>query len=299
MIELQRQHKSVMLQESIDGLQIQPNQWYVDATFGRGGHTQAIIKAGGNCIAFDWDTEAIEFGQTQFIREQEEQKLLLIHASFEQLYHELHKLSPEQQHPSGILFDFGTSTEQLTSAERGFSVHDDGPLDMRMDTRLGVQAKDLLGAVPEAQLADLFREYGGEEESRGVAKAIKRSKEPITTTKQLTEIILRAKHRQSGHLHPATKVFQALRIAVNSELTAIELVLPQALDVLKPGGRIVTIAFHDGEDRLAKLAMRNWEAAGKGHCITGKPLSPSAEELKINPRARSAKLRVFEKTNTQ
>ncbi len=295
MFEIDRQHKSVMLQESIQALRVQPDCWYIDATFGRGGHTQAIIKAGGKVIALDWDSEAIAYGQTQFIRELEEKKLLLIHASFEQLYSELHKLTPEQQHPSGILFDFGTSTEQLTSAKRGFSVHDDGPLDMRMDTRLGVQAKDLLAVVPEAQLASLFHEYGGEDESRSVAKAIKRATEPITTTKQLTEIIIKAKRRQSGHLHPATKVFQALRIAVNSELVAIEQALPQALEIIKPGGRIVTIAFHDGEDRLAKIAFRKWESEHKGNSITGKPLSPSDTELKNNPRARSAKLRIFEK----
>ncbi len=296
MIKLDRQHKSVLLAESVAALQVQPDHWYVDATFGRGGHTQAILKAGGKVLAFDWDAEAITYGQTMFIRELEEQRLLLIHSNFEYLEAELKKLAPEQKRPSGFLFDFGTSTEQLTSSERGFSVHDDGPLDMRMDTRLGVQAKDLLAAVPEVQLADLFFKFGGEEESRGVAKAIKRHKEPITTTKQLTEIISRAKKRHGGHLHPATKVFQALRIAVNSELTAIEQALPEALTAVKPEGRIVTIAFHDGEDRLVKFAFRDWEAKNMGTSITSKPITASADELNHNPRARSAKLRIFEKS---
>lgn len=284
-----------MLTEAVAALNIQPHHWYVDATFGRGGHTQAIIKAGGKVIAFDWDSEAIAFGQMRFVRELEEQNLLLIHASFDQLSTELSKLSQSQQHPAGILFDFGTSTEQLTSADRGFSVHDNGPLDMRMDTRLGVQAKDILAAVPEAQLAQLFIEYGGEEEARKIAKAIKHSREPITTSQQLSELVAKTKRKLSGHLHPATKVFQALRIAVNSELTAIEQALPQALAVLANNGRIVTIAFHDGEDRIAKQAFKAWEAAGTGKQITHKPETPSSEELAHNPRARSAKLRIFEK----
>lgn len=289
-------HKTVLLKEAINGLQVVKGGWYVDATFGRGGHTDKILAKGANCLAFDWDTEAISYGTAQFAAELENHSLILVHANFEHLLTEIEKFPKIRSKILGVLFDFGTSTEQLTSSARGFSVHEDGPLDMRMDTRLGVQAKDLLAVIPENQLADLFKDYGGEEEARAIARAIKKSIVPIQTTSQLRELILKIKRRQSGHLHPATKVFQALRIAVNSELSAIEAALPQALSILSTRGRIVTIAFHDGEDRIAKSTFREWQQLEKGNVLTPKPITPSSEELAINPRARSAKLRIFEKS---
>ena len=197
--------------------------------------------------------------------------------------------------PQGILFDFGTSADQLTSGTRGFSFLEDGDLDMRMDTRLGVTAKDLLAVLPEKQLAQLFIEFGGEHESKAIAHAIKAAKAPITTTFQLAQLVERTKRERRGHLHPATKVFQALRIAVNSELDEIALALPQALEVVAAGGIIATIAFHEGEDRLAKVAMKTWAQENKGEILTDKPVVASEAEVERNSNSRSAKLRVFRK----
>lgn len=287
-------HRPVLLNETINGLDVQTGKWYLDATFGRGGHTAAILANGGNVIAFDWDAEAINYGKTTFAQELQDKRLILIHSSFGKLKEEIQKLE-NIENIMGILFDFGTSTEQLTSGERGFSFLEDGDLDMRMDTRLGVTAKDLLAVLPEKQLAGLFFEFGGEHQAKAIARAIKASRTPITTTKQLAELVEGVKHERRGHLHPATKVFQALRIAVNSELDEISAALPQALDVVAPQGIIATIAFHEGEDRIAKDAFRDWAAANKGEQLTKKPITASETELVENTQARSAKLRLFRK----
>ena len=288
-------HQPVLLLEAIDALNIQPNHWYIDGTFGRGGHTQAILKKEGNVIAFDADREAIEYGNQQFAKQIQSEQLILIHANFRELEKELSTRRPEII--SGILFDFGTTVDQLKSESRGFSFESDSELDMRMDDRLGVKAKDLLALIDERQLANLFIEFGGEESAKAIAREIvyQRQKKPITSTKQLITIIERIKKGRRSHLHPATKVFQALRMAVNSELENIEDVLPQALETVKPGGRVVTISFHEGEDRIAKQFMKNWEEQGRGKQLTKKPIEPSEAELQINPRARSAKLRIFVK----
>lgn len=287
-------HQPVLLHEAIDALNIRPDHWYIDATFGRGGHTSEILKKQGKVIAFDTDREAIEYGSQRFAKQIESGQLLLIHANFRELEKELNTRRPEII--SGILFDFGTTVDQLKSETRGFSFEHDSELDMRMDDRLGVKAKDLLALIDEKQLADLFIEFGGEESAKAIAREIVylRQKKPITTTKQLITIIERIKKGRRSHLHPATKVFQALRMAVNSELDNIEDVLPQALKTVNRGGRIVTISFHEGEDRIAKHFMKNWEEQGRGQQLTKKPIEPSEEELQTNPRARSAKLRIFE-----
>lgn len=287
-----------MPQEVLQFLNPQPECWYLDATFGSGGHTALLLKAGARVIALDWDLKAITAGQDRFREQIEAGQLLLIHAPFSQLTDTLTRLKKEQkmtEQVSGCLFDFGTSTMQLLSHERGFTFHKDGPLDMRMDTRLGVTAADLLAALPEKQLAQLFKDFGGEEQAGSIAKAIKLQKNAPTTTTELVKIIESVKRRQRSHLHPATKVFQALRIAVNTELDEIATALPQALQSLKPTGVLVTIAFHEGEDRIVKHTLRDWEAAGEGVSITKKPHTPNPEEVQINPRARSAKLRAFQK----
>lgn len=292
-----KKHQPVLLTETINGLEIKPGEWYLDATFGRGGHTQAMLDQGAHVIAFDWDQESIEYAQEHFKNEIENKKLVLVHSSFAGLAQETKMIQAQHNIPAirGILFDFGTSADQLTSGARGFSFLEDGDLDMRMDTRLGVTAKDLLAVLPEKQLAEMFIEFGGEHEAKAVARAIKNSSTPITTTSQLATVVERAKHERRGHLHPATKVFQALRIAVNSELDEIAAALPQALEVVAPGGIIATIAFHEGEDRLAKNAMRTWEQNKQGESITNKPVVASAEELEQNSNSRSAKLRLFRK----
>ena len=291
-------HITVMLTDAVEALQIKSGQWYIDGTFGRGGHTQEILNAGGNVIAFDFDKQAIEYGQEKFADEIKNGQLILIRENFSHLadtvltFKEKHSISKI----SGILFDFGTSTEQLTSKERGFSFEGDGPLDMRMDQRLGVQAKDLLAIIPEKQLAELFSVMGGERDAKRIARAIKKSPEPITTIEQLRKVILQNKHvKKNQKIHPATKVFQALRIAVNTELDNIIEMIPQALNLLENNGRIVTIAFHEGEDRIIKHTFKNWESRNLGYLTTKKPLSPSDAEQEKNPRSRSAKMRVFVK----
>lgn len=288
-------HQPVLLQETIEALTIEPGNLYVDATFGRGGHTREILNHGGKVIAFDHDQEAIEYGTAEFEKELTTNYLLLIRESFIKLEQELKTRGIEQV--DGVLFDFGTSVDQLTSQDRGFSFESDSPLDMRMDDRLGVTASDLLAILPEKQLAQLFIEYGGEEQSRAIAKRIVkvREKTPITSTRQLAQLVFEVKGGRFGHLNPATKVFQALRIAVNTELDNIEQGLPPALNVVKSGGRIVTIAFHEGEDRIAKQLFKNWEEHGKGENLTKRPIQPSEVEMKDNPRSRSAKLRIFKK----
>ena len=288
-------HITVFLEDAVEALGVQKGRWYIDATFGRGGHTRKILDEGGKVIAFDVDQDAIEYGQRIFASEIAPGDLILIRENFSKLASVIESLKEDGQvnEISGVLFDFGTSTQQLMSESRGFSFDGDGPLDMRMDDRLGVQAKDLLALVPANQLEQLFREYGGEESARKIARAIKDSHEPIVTSKQLSDLIVKIKGPQKGKLHPATKVFQALRIAVNTEIESIKTSLPQALEVIENEGRIVTIAFHEGEDREVKNTFKKWEEDGRGENLTKKPISPSEEELAQNPRSRSAKMRIF------
>jgi 16S rRNA (cytosine1402-N4)-methyltransferase len=295
-------HISVLKTEALEALAVQPNEWYIDATFGRGGHTRAILEQGGNVMAFDCDATAIAFGEEHFAAEISAGQLILVHQNFDRLETEWNNRQTASAllKPAGIFFDFGVSSPQIDTPERGFSFLHDGPLDMRMDERLGVQAKDLLAVLPEKQLAEIFWLYAGEEQSRRLAKAIKnaQAKRPFTTTTGLADFIAKIKPR-TGHLHPATKVFQALRIAVNSEMQSIESALPQALQVVRSGGRIVTISFHEGEDRIAKHLFQDWEKSGQGQQLTKKAVMPGEDEQQQNNRSRSAKLRIFEKTQTQ
>ncbi|MCB9812810.1 MAG: 16S rRNA (cytosine(1402)-N(4))-methyltransferase RsmH [Pseudomonadales bacterium] len=289
------QHITVLLNEATKALQVKKNHWYIDATFGRGGHTQKILEEGGKVIAFDVDQEAIEFGKKMFGSSIKPGNLILVRENFANISSIISSLREDGQIEDidGILFDFGTSTQQLKSNERGFSFEGDGELDMRMDNRLGVKAKDLLALIPTNQLEELFREFGGENDARRIAKAIKNSPHPITTTKELSNLIINIKGRQQGKLHPATKVFQALRIAVNTEIENIMMVLPQALELLNSEGRIVTIAFHEGEDREVKNTFKLWEQEEKGENLSKNPIIPTNEEIKGNSRSRSAKMRIF------
>lgn len=288
-------HRPVMLNETIEALMIKPGSNYVDATFGRGGHTRKMLEEGARVYAFDHDQEAVEFAEKEFAAEIESKKLTIIRANFSEIKSEL--LHRQIEQVAGILFDFGTSVDQLTSQDRGFSFDSDAPLDMRMDDRLGVKAADLLGALSERELTQLFWEYGGEEMSRGIAKQIvyRRKQRPINTTTDLVKVVMSVKQGPRGKIHPATKVFQALRIAVNMEMESIEASLPSALEILEPQGRLVTIAFHDGEDRIVKHVFKNWELENLGTRIGHKAITPSEVEIRDNPRSRSAKLRIFEK----
>ncbi len=296
----QPQHQPVLLAEALKGLNVTPDAWYVDGTFGRGGHTAAILKAGGRVLAFDIDQLAIEYGEQQFAAAINQGSLILVRENFDQLEKVL--LSQKQisaAELAGFLFDFGTSADQLLAADRGFSFESDHLLDMRMDQRLGVTANDLLNVLPEKQLMALFEEYGGEHEARSIAKAIKRTQAEQNgqlncTGRELAAIITRVKRERGGKLHPATKVFQALRIAVNQELESIHSVLNQVARLARPGSRLVTIAFHEGEDRIVKRILIEWEKRHRGERLNKEVIIPTTAEIAANPRSRSAKMRIFE-----
>ena len=293
-------HISVLAKEAIEALQVQPKAWYIDATFGRGGHTHSILEQEGKVVAFDFDQQAITYGLEKFSDQIAGGKLILVHENFAHVDRIINDLQRRNQigEISGALFDFGTSIEQLTDQQRGLSFAGSAELDMRLDQNLAVKAKDLLAVLTDKQLMQVFSEYGGEHNARSIAKAIVRSRNqgnPVTTTDQLVTIIQKVKGPQRGKIHPATKVFQALRIAVNDELTNIQKSLPLTLEVLEPGARIATIAFHEGEDRIVKQLFRSWEASRKGTQPIKKPIVPTKQEQNRNPRSRSAKLRIFEK----
>lgn len=281
-----------MLKEAISYLNIKPNHWYIDCNLGGGGHTEGILQAGGNVLGIDLDPDAIqEVAKKNF----PSGRLILVNDNFSHLSHITH--ISHTPSPCGVLFDLGVSSYQLEKPERGFSFNVDAPLDMRMDPNLNVTAADLLNILPEKELSKLFWEYGEENFAKPIARKIaeQRKVKKIETTTDLVQIIFLVKRSGKEKIHPATKVFQALRIAVNDELNNFQDALPQALDILQPGGRLVTISFHSLEDRIAKEFFRNEEEKGSIKILTQKPLEPTEEEVSKNPRSRSAKLRAAEK----
>jgi len=301
-----------MLKEVIDLLQCRPGGTYVDATVGLGGHSQAIlecIQPGGQLIGIDRDKESLEKAQVRLRRHSE--SLRLLHDNFKNLPLILNNLTSRPV--DGILVDLGVSSYQLTAPERGFSFQSDAKLDMRMDRTQQWTAADLVNNLPETELADLIYRYGEERLSRRIAAAIvqERTRTPITRCSQLAEVISRVlKARGHQTIHPATRTFQALRIAVNEELEGLEGFLSRSFDFLRPGGRLVVIAFHSLEDRIVKRVFR--KLAGQCVCeappelctcprqalanlITHRPMTPRPEELASNPRSRSARLRSLER----
>jgi len=299
-------HKPVMLNEVLDCFHVEPNNLYLDATFGRGGHTKEILKLGGSVVAFDQDLEAVEFAHQEFSKQIEDGQLTIIHSNFDDLEKQTKHLPVGQADAAiftGILFDFGTSQDQIRAPQRGFSFDRlDSPLDMRMNQELSVTASDLLAVLTKKQLEKMFIELGGENRivAKKVACAIDRYRKPdrsnrVETVGELVGIVEKYQHRHS-RLHPATKIFQALRIAVNSELECIKVALPQAFKLLKNSGKIITIAFHQGEDVIIKHQFSDWEKEKLGEIIFNKPLKPSLEEIQKNPSSRSAKLRAFKKS---
>lgn len=289
-------HKPVFLQEAITHLNVLPKGCYIDGTFGRGGHSKEILAAldaEGCLLALDKDPEAIDaaklFNDSRFSIEQ---------CSFEEL-HVIAEKKGISGKVDGILLDFGVSSPQIDNPERGFSFMRDGPLDMRMDPTQGLSAAAWLASENETVIADTLWLYGEERHSRRIAKAICRERDlaPITQTGQLAEIIAKAHPRWEKGQHAATRSFQAIRIHVNRELEAIQLVLPQAIEILAKGGRLVTITFHSLEDRLVKRTLRRFmeKAAGVKVKRITKAIKPSEAEVKENPRSRSATLRVIEK----
>ena len=306
------EHISVMRNEVLDLFQCKPGGIYVDATVGLGGHSQGIlerIQPGGLLIGIDRDRESLDKAQVRLKPFSGSYRLL--HDNFKNLSLILNNLATRPV--DGILLDLGVSSYQLLSSERGFSFQSDEMLDMRMDRSQQWTAADLVNNISEAELADIIYRFGEERLSRRIAAAIvqERSRAPITRCAQLADIISRA-FRVRGHqgIHPATRTFQALRIAVNEELEGLEELLLEAFGFLRSGGRIVVIAFHSLEDRIVKRAFR--KLAGQCVCdappelctcprqalaclLTHRPMTPSPEELAANPRARSARLRALER----
>lgn len=294
---MDKYHIPVMLSEVLANLNIKPGSWYIDCNLGGGGHTEGILKAGGNVLGIDLDPEAINEVTQKHKSFIESGKLILVQDNFSHLSHitQITHISPIQ----GVLFDLGVSTHQLDTPERGFSFNTDAPLDMRMNPNTqAVTAADLINALHEGELTKLFQKLGEENFAKPIARKIveERKNKIIETTDELARIILSVRRRTpADRTHPATRIFQALRIAVNDELGSLRDTLPQALEVLAPKGRLVVISFHSLEDRIVKEFFKDEEEKCSIKIITQKPITPTEEEVEVNPRSRSGKLRVAEK----
>ncbi|MCZ6804552.1 MAG: 16S rRNA (cytosine(1402)-N(4))-methyltransferase RsmH [Proteobacteria bacterium] len=313
-------HKPVLLNEVIEALNIRAEGYYIDGTFGRGGHSREILKRlgpKGRLLAFDKDPDAVMSAGIDFVQDE---RFEIIQGSFTMLMQQVKRHKAVAQ-VAGVLFDFGVSSPQLDDTERGFSFRFDAPLDMRMNPDEGQSVAAWLNTASETEIADVIYEYGEERASRRIAKSIinARAENPVTTTTQLAELVRKSAPSRKGpkkknakkinEIHPATKTFQALRIFINHELDEIKEVLPQAVDVLCPGGRLAAISFHSLEDRIVKRFMRN-ESMPKETLpelpiipdyrdvklkLIGKKRRATDQEIKDNPRARSATLRVAER----
>jgi 16S rRNA (cytosine1402-N4)-methyltransferase len=291
-------HAPVLFEEAMELLRVRPGSTVVDCTLGLGGHASGIARllgAKGHLIGFDRDPEALALGKEKLDQVSEElgseaPQVTLIGEAFSSAPMHLKAGSVD-----GLLADFGVSSLQLDEARRGFSFMADGPLDMRMDARSGPTAEQVVNEANERELADLVYEYGEERRSRRIARAIVRGR-PVTTTGQLARIVASAAPpMKQGHIHPATRTFQALRIYVNRELDEIKALMEAAPRLLKPSGRLVVISFHSLEDRIAKDSFREGARQGIWEVLTRKPVTAGEEEVDRNPRSRSAKLRAGER----
>ncbi len=297
-------HIPVLYREALEALQLRDGGRYVDATLGGAGHAKGILEEtapSGQLLGLDADPAAIERGE-QFLQAYKE-RVTLVCANFIELQSVAHQ---RNFYPvNGILFDLGLSSFQLADAERGFSLRTDGPLDMRFDPQQSTTAADLVNTLPERELAQILWEYGEERLSRRIARAVV-AQRPLRTTGELAELIVQVMPRQK-RLHPATRTFQALRIAVNDELQALRDALAQAVDLLAPLGRVVVISFHSLEDRIVKHFFRReardcicpsesffctCDHRATLSIINKKPITPQPKEREENPRSRSAKMRV-------
>lgn len=301
-------HISVLYHEIIAALAPKPSGKYIDGTVGAGGHAWGILNASqpdGKLLGFDLDPQALVIANQRLSLFKE--RFSLVQASYTQMQVEAHKLG--WFFVNGILLDFGVSSMQLDSIERGFSFRFDGPLDMRFGENEQRSAAELVNQLSESELAKILWEFGEERYSRKIARMICENR-PLQTTFQLAQLVERAYGKSKSHIHPATRTFQALRIAVNQELTSIEKVIPTAITLLNPGGRLAVISFHSLEDRIVKTIFHreskdcicppeqlictcNHKASIKE--LSRKPIVPSQSEKEANARARSAKLRVIEK----
>ncbi|WP_137937730.1 16S rRNA (cytosine(1402)-N(4))-methyltransferase RsmH [Chitinivorax sp. B] len=304
-------HRTVLLQEAVDALAIKPDGIYVDGTFGRGGHSRLILSRlgpNGRLISFDKDLQAIAEAHTI-----DDTRFTIVHNGFTHLERELAQLGIEVV--DGVLLDLGISSPQVDDGSRGFSFRFDAPLDMRMDTTRGVTAAEWLATAPEQEIYRVIKEYGEERFAKQIARKIVavRTERAITTTRQLAEVVASCVRSREPGQDPSTRSFQAIRIHVNQELEELSLVLPQAMRLLRAGGRMSVISFHSLEDRIVKRFMK--DAANEDDMpsrlpiraadlkkppmhIIGKPIRPSEDEVKANSRARSAILRVAERTES-
>jgi 16S rRNA (cytosine1402-N4)-methyltransferase len=302
-------HTPVLLNETLQGLKIRSNGVYIDCTFGRGGHSRAILDQlgeDGSLLAFDRDPDAIAAVDRQLL---DDPRFTLVHGSYTKL-EETVKAMKLTKKVDGIFLDLGVSSPQLDNASRGFSFLRDGDLDMRMDNSHGMTAAEWLNQAPMEEIANVFYEYGEERFSRRIARVIveQRDAAPITRTTQLADLVASAIPRKEKGKHPATRTFQAIRIFINRELEELDAVLTQAMNVLAANGRLLVISFHSLEDRLVKRFMRDQsrgveipreipvthDVFKSKLTIVGKPVRCQPDEIKNNPRARSAVLRIAE-----
>ncbi|HLL77328.1 MAG TPA: 16S rRNA (cytosine(1402)-N(4))-methyltransferase RsmH [Pyrinomonadaceae bacterium] len=310
-------HRPVLLGESLGLLEPRRGGLFVDATLGLGGHSEAILEASAETrvVGLDRDREALAFASERLSRFGS--RFRAVHSDFREIARVLAQLGESEA--SGVLADLGVSSLQFDSPARGFSFRHDAPLDMRMDAEGDEEtAAELLARLPEDEIARVIFEYGEERRSRRIARWIVERREqgrPVETTKELADLVTRAVgHKRTDRVHPATRTFQALRVAVNRELEGLDAFLETTVDLLQPGGRLAVISFHSLEDRVVKRTLRR--LAGRCECdprlprcqcgarraveiLTRRPVAPSGQELEENPRARSAKLRAAEKLGTQ
>ncbi|MFZ8986486.1 MAG: 16S rRNA (cytosine(1402)-N(4))-methyltransferase RsmH [Steroidobacteraceae bacterium] len=306
--EVGREHVPVLLEETLEALAVKGDGFYVDATYGRGGHAEAVLARLGNrgtLLVIDRDPEAVACAREHIGRDP---RVTVVHADFASLDTALEAVGRQ---PDGILLDLGVSSPQLDTPGRGFSFQRQGPLDMRMDPGTGQSAAEWLAEVDERELAMVIARYGEERFARRIARAIvgARAVHPIADTAELARVVAAAVPRREPGKHPATRTFQALRIHVNDELGQLERVLPRAMAALAPGGRLAVISFHSLEDRMVKRFLRDqsrddpaWaglpvvpEAARARLRLVGRAVFPGEEEVRRNPRARSAVLRAAER----
>ncbi len=301
-------HTTVLLNEAVEALQVKPDGVYVDCTFGRGGHSRLILEklgANGRLVALDKDPAAVAAGQAIT-----DSRFIMVHSGFAHLAEVMRGLSVKKI--DGVLLDLGMSSPQLDDEQRGFSFRFNAPLDMRMDTSSGQTAAEWLATVDEGLLEEVIRDYGEERFAKQIARALvaARQEQPIITTHRLSEIVAQTVRTREPGKNPATRTFQAIRIYLNQELEEIAQVLPQCMDFLKPGGRIVVISFHSLEDRMVKHFLRDMAQGDKlphklpiraaeipqGRLrLVGKAVRATPQEVAANPRARSAVMRVSER----
>lgn len=291
-------HKSVLLEEAINALNIKPGEKYIDTTFGGGGHTQEIIKKGGIVLGIDIDEDAISAARHSFEKEIKESKLFLAVGNFKNIKEIARNFGFSKV--SGILLDLGFSSNQLEDQDRGFSYLKNGPLDMRMGKVLSVTAADLLKVLSEKELYEIFIKFGEERRARAISSGIvsaRRIKE-IKTTNDLVEVLMNI-YKIKGDsdfikARISKKVFQALRIAINDELGSLKEVLDSCPSLLQSSSRLAVISFHSLEDRIVKESFVKFENQGLGRISNKRPILPLSVEIGANPRAKSAKLRIFE-----